>query len=990
MAYYQDVFDELQADAEALDILDELDEESYEEVVEQEALSGLHISHYGKKGMKWGVRRTASQLGRGASPTAKKAGIGLLVKKGLIENTEIGLFNKAERARRGAMLREDLGKPKAAVQKVRGAIRGKLAKRQESAAKQITKDAKDIRKYAKTLDKKAEDFDSDAKAFASGKAIGKVDAAVKKVGVASAKKMAAKTRKQAKEQHEVADGLDALAKDFAKAGQINRKKSMSHAVEIEYDDILHQFEEAEVAKEEFIAHYGAKGMKWGIVKKEKAGSNAAKAAKKANDAKVDKAPKGATGSPRQIQENAAASMKREAETLRSMGREDLAKQLEAEFEKAQTAAAEASPEGSSAEGANLEEEKEEEEEEEKEKKGKGGGGGSGKSKDDKKKEKEKEEKRKKEKREMLKKLAETQQTLADKFNEESVTVSKLADGLDAEAKKFEATSKKHGEASRVAKMAGQSKEATRLADLAKIANESATKKSAEAAAQVAIVRKLQLKSEEWKAKAEENNKSAAHAIYIEEGDILHVLAETDDTVGTIIESLTENQKSLFSVLMHSAAKGEKIPPSATSGNENSPTVQEIFDTLSEEQTNVLYYVVGELSHKDNLSQEDDTNNMPTNIFEQNSGNNDQVLAHEAEQKLNAVLKAATDRRPTSLREAFENADITIAHSITNIDNFFPEAQRVSPEGPEFLSRPMEWVELVLTACNTRPFSRIKSQYSDITGADARAKGFLDSNAAAKVEEVITALKRETTPQTIYKLQKLSRDDVLDITEFNTVVWLKNEMRLMLREELARAILITDGRANTGNDAIITTNVRPIYNDVAAYTINSIYNDVGNLKLLSAYTATETIGLIDFIADSLKDYRGKGSPIFYCQPEVLTKFLLVRDTTNRRIHPTKASLAEALRVKDIVEVPPMSGMQTDDVVDPAGIPAGTYDVATLGVIVNLKDYVIGMDRGGQTSFFDDFDLDYNKYTYLYETRLSGALVGPKSAIAVQLVTDGTPT
>jgi hypothetical protein len=169
----------------------------------------------------------------------------------------------------------------------------------------------------------------------------------------------------------------------------------------------------------------------------------------------------------------------------------------------------------------------------------------------------------------------------------------------------------------------------------------------------------------------------------------------------------------------------------------------------------------------------------------------------------------------------------------------------------------------------------------------------------------------------------------------------------------------------------------------------LYNDVGNLGPLVDFTAAETIALIDYIADARKDYRGSGSPTFYCQPEVLAKFLLVRDTDSRRLHPTEASLAEALRVSNIVEIPPMSGMEASAVDDPAGIPAGSYDVATLGVIINLGDYVIGADKGGQTAFFDDFDLDYNKYTYLYETRVSGALVNPMSAMAIQLVTAGTP-
>jgi hypothetical protein len=277
-------------------------------------------------------------------------------------------------------------------------------------------------------------------------------------------------------------------------------------------------------------------------------------------------------------------------------------------------------------------------------------------------------------------------------------------------------------------------------------------------------------------------------------------------------------------------------------------------------------------------------------------------------------------------------------------------------------------------------------YADITGADARAKGYVTGNQ--KVEEVITVLKRVTTPQTIYKLQKLDRDDIIDITDFDVVVWLKGEMRIMLREELARAVLISDGRNDTGDDAIMAANVRPIYNDNAVYTINKLYNDIGNEQVLGDFTAAEAVILIDYIAEARQEYRGSGSPVFYVQPEVLAKLLLVRDTQNRRIHPTEAALAEALRVSALVEIPPMSGLSRAGIVDPPGVPSGTYTIATLGIIVNLNDYVIGMDRGGKTAFFDDFDLDFNKYTYLYETRLSGAMVNPKSAMAIELVTAKT--
>lgn len=465
-----------------------------------------------------------------------------------------------------------------------------------------------------------------------------------------------------------------------------------------------------------------------------------------------------------------------------------------------------------------------------------------------------------------------------------------------------------------------------------------------------------------------------------------VVAHADNpTVNDVLQTLDSDQQKLFNIVLHSATTGEKTPPKKTTGEKGEgPTVQAVFDSLSEEQKNVLYFMAGELS-QESLSQ-GDTDPMPKkthNLFEEDGDKEENTLSHE---QVTDVLSSAVSARSGSLRDAFAAQDLTLSHSVTDIDFMFPDARKVDAGGPQFYSRPMEWVEKVLNACKARPFSRIKSMYADLTGADARAKGYV--TAAEKVEEVIAVLKRVTTPQTIYKLQKLDRDDIIDITDFNVVVWLKSEMRMMLREELARAILISDGRNDTGADAILAANVRPIYNDSAVYTISKIYNDVGNEQVLADFTAAEAVILIDYIADARKEYRGSGSPVFYCQPEVLAKLLLVRDTTNRRIHPTEASLAEALRVSTLVEIPPMSAMSRAGIVDPPGLPTGTYTIATLGIIVNLNDYIIGMDRGGKTAFFDDFDLDFNKYTYLFETRLSGAMVNPKSAMAIELVTAKT--
>lgn len=451
----------------------------------------------------------------------------------------------------------------------------------------------------------------------------------------------------------------------------------------------------------------------------------------------------------------------------------------------------------------------------------------------------------------------------------------------------------------------------------------------------------------------------------------HAAAKTGIAV---LESLDENQRVLFNVVLHSAMTGEPPDSSGGDGSGDTKTLSEVLASLTEEQKNLLYFMAGELS-QNNLSQGDqDMPNETKNIFEEKGD----VVAdvHFSHEDVRDALNEAIETRTGSLKATF------LQHSITDIDFMFPDAQNVAKGGPQFLTREMSWVEKVLGATAQRPFARIKSMYADLTPDTARAKGYVTGDL--KVEQVLAVLKRVTTPQTIYKLQKLDRDDIVDITEFDVVVWLKSEMRLMLREELARAILISDGRSGASAEKIVETNVRPIYNDSAVYTRSFIHNDVSNEQVLADFTAAEVVDLVDAIAGQLQFYRGKGQPIFYCQPEVLTKLLLVRDANNLRIHKSVAELAEAMRVSAILDVPPMSGMGRTGEVDPTGLPAGTYNIDTLGVIVNLQDYVIGMDKGGQTAFFDDFDIDYNKMTYLYETRLSGALVNPLSAIAVELV------
>lgn len=440
----------------------------------------------------------------------------------------------------------------------------------------------------------------------------------------------------------------------------------------------------------------------------------------------------------------------------------------------------------------------------------------------------------------------------------------------------------------------------------------------------------------------------------------------EDTLEDITQTLNEDQRALFNVLLHSATTGTK----PQGGGGDGSTLKEVYSSLTEEQRTVLQYMLGEVQAESTLSQGDEDMPQHSNIFDtDDEQENENVISHE---QVTSILERAIDRKSGSLKEEF------LAHSITDLDYMFPDARNAKSGGPDFISRDMEWVGGVLSGCSTRPFSKVKSLHADITADEARALGYTKGDL--KVEEVITLLKRETGPQTIYKKQKLDRDDVLDITEFNVVMWMKGEMKVMLREELARAIMISDGRLVSDDYKIEETKIRPIYNDSAVYTTQYRYHDAGSEQALAAFTAGDVVDFIDYIATFPVDYKGAGSPVFYCTSEVLNKMLLVRDADNHRLHRTQAELASALRVSRIVEVPVMSNMTSTVAIGP-----NDFTEEQIGVIVNLRDYVIGANNGAKTAFFDDFDIDYNQMKYLYETRVSGALVTPKAAVNVTLIT-----
>lgn len=392
-------------------------------------------------------------------------------------------------------------------------------------------------------------------------------------------------------------------------------------------------------------------------------------------------------------------------------------------------------------------------------------------------------------------------------------------------------------------------------------------------------------------------------------------------------------------------------------NESDETIQDVLDSMTDKQRKVTEYLVG-LAVEGELDDSEDSEEgeeMKHNIFDTET-EEENVLSHDA---MKAIIDDA--KRLGTMSEAF------MQHGIDDIDILYPEAKVVTPE-PDMISRRMDWVSDVWNALKKTPFSRIKSIAADLTEDDARAKGYIKGKQ--KVEEQFGLLKRVTTPQTVYKKQSMDRDDIIDITDFDVIAWLKREMRMMLDEELARAVLVGDGRLVTSNDKIKEDNIRPIYQDADTYTIH------WNVTAPTTMTDPNEISnyLVDQALRSRKDYRGSGSPVFYASVDVINDMLLARDKMGRRMYSTEAELASALRVSRIVEVPVFEGItRTDDDGDKHEL---------VGIIVNLSDYSLGTDRGGQVSFFDDFDIDYNKEKYLIETRCSGALTHPYSAIALE--------
>lgn len=406
-------------------------------------------------------------------------------------------------------------------------------------------------------------------------------------------------------------------------------------------------------------------------------------------------------------------------------------------------------------------------------------------------------------------------------------------------------------------------------------------------------------------------------------------------------------------------------------DKNEKTIKDVVDSMSEEQKNVLYALVGQAlegkemaqsaieENENNIEEDGGKQEMKHNVFEGKETENKDVLSHDA---METILKDA--KRYGSLKESF------LAHAegygIKDIEWLFPDAKNVNTP-PDFIKRDDTYVQKVMKGVHHVPFSRIKSMHADITADEARAKGYMKGKR--KKEEVFTLLKRTTTPTTIYKKQKLDRDDVVDITDFDVVAWLKMEMRMMLDEEIARAILVGDGRLPDSDDKVNETCIRPISKDDDLYCVKA------PVSVAAAATEDDIAkAFIKTVIKSRKEYKGSGSPTLFTTEDVITNCLLLEDKNGRVIYDTVDKLATALRVKEIVAVEVMEGAKTK---------VATVEKPLMAIMVNLIDYNVGADKGGAVNMFDDFDIDYNQQKYLMETRCSGALVKPYSAVAVAL-------
>ena len=494
-------------------------------------------------------------------------------------------------------------------------------------------------------------------------------------------------------------------------------------------------------------------------------------------------------------------------------------------------------------------------------------------------------------------------------------------------------------------------------------------------------------------------------IYTGEEFLMHSDDEDDEekdmndeaTVQDVIDSMNEDQKSVLYFMVGQALENgksvshadddgedyEELKPDAQ--NAGDKTVQDVIDSMTEEQKKVMYFMVGQaLNDKnsggsvqhdafddddyDDYYMEDD---MKFNAFDEPEGYEE--LSHSA---IENIIKESKTGSNGSLKNTF------LEHGIENLEILYPEAKLVG-QNPEVISRDMTWVDKVWGGVKKTPFARIKSIAANITEYEARARGYIKGNQ--KIEEVLSLLSRSTTPQTIYKLQKIDRDDVVDITTLDVVAWMKGEMRKMLNEEIVRAIMVGDARPSSDPSYINPEHIRPIYQDNDLYTIHEVVT-ISNTATFNDIADT----IIETAVLSRKNYQGSGTPTLYASTDIITRMLLAKDTLGHRMYRNESELAAALRVDKIVEVPIFDGItRTAQVVTEQqnGSTVTTSETRKLlALIVNLSDYNIGADKGGEVNLFDNFDLNFNKYEYLIETRCSGALIKPYSAIAIETTSD----
>lgn len=480
--------------------------------------------------------------------------------------------------------------------------------------------------------------------------------------------------------------------------------------------------------------------------------------------------------------------------------------------------------------------------------------------------------------------------------------------------------------------------------------------------------------------AEENEEDDENLQHADNGEAKKEEKEDGgETVADVMNTLTDKQRKAVAIIIEQAiadSKGDKSMSHADGDAQNDAenddeTVEDVYNTLNEKQKKVVNFLIGEaLKNKDS----EGGSEMKHNVFE-GSENVQNTISHAEIHEICRVgkqmgsLKAAVD-------QAYEEGVLEHAegdYGINNIDYLFPDAKAMTTE-PELIKRDMGWVDDVFNGVHRTPFKRVKSVFADITEDEARAKGYIKGKF--KKEEVFTLLKRTTDPQTIYKKQKLDKDDLEDLEDnFNVLPWIKNEMNMMFREEVARAILIGDGRPSSSDDKIQENHIRPIYNDEDLFTVK--------IPVSVKTGATEddiARALIKAMVKARKQYKGTGNPTFFTTEDYLTDCLLIENTLGERLYKSEAEVATAMRASKITTVEPMEN-KTITITEEGG-RSTSYPL--IGVLVNLTDYNVGAKNGGKTDFFEDFDIDFNQQKYLYEARMSGALKKPFSAISFYLV------